>query len=157
MSELRVFAERVRARRSSYPKCTDEQGLVYACEDIVDQELGSPQLQQRQIQEFIFSVCHRENIEPPQIVRSRATHSLASAHLDTWTVCLTQRATTTSVILHELAHLSVGVDSHGVLFRDELVRLVRANISLEHAALLHALFHHVGLEMSPWAASQRRF
>jgi hypothetical protein len=63
------------------------------------------------------------------------------------------KTTTTATVLHEIAHISVGVDSHGVLFRDELIRLARAHISIDYAALLHGVFSTAGLEMSPWAAS----
>lgn len=154
--EIFVYIERARARQSAYPQCSEEQALVYACEDVVDHELGSPVLGGTSLQDFVLSVCHRENIEPPFIRHHRNPAVQASADLDTWTVCMTRRTITTSVIVHELAHFSVGIDSHGVLFRDELIRLLRSNVSLEHAALLHSLFTHVGLEMSPWPASGRR-
>ena len=157
MTELHEYVERVRARRGAYPDCSHEQALVYACEDIVDTELGAPQLNQSELREFVFSISHRENIEPPFIVETHTRRTRASADLDSWTMCVSERIITTSVVLHELAHFAVGIDSHGVLFRDELVRLVRAHVSLEHAALLHALFRHVGLEMSPWDASARRY
>lgn len=155
--EIFIYIERVHARRSAYSQCSEEQALVYACEDVVDYELGSPALAGTSLQDFVLSVCHRENIEPPIIRHHRNPSVHASADLDTWTVCVSRRTITTSVIMHELAHFSVGIDSHGVLFRDELIRLLRSNVSLEHAALLHSLFTHVGLEMSPWSASSRRY
>lgn len=157
MNDLDGFVERARQQRDAYPHCPDEQALVYACEDIVDDVLGSPSLHETDMRSFVFSVCHRENIEPPTLVNGTNAHALASTDVDTWTICIHRRTTTTSVILHELAHLSVGVDSHGVLFRDELVRLARAHVSIEHASLLHTLFRHMALEMSPWQASARRF
>ena len=157
MTDLDHYVQRAHARRDAYPKCPDEQALVYACEDIVDETLGSPLLCDTDLRDFVFSVCHRENIEPPALMRRNNVHALASTDVDTWTICIYRQTTTTSVILHELAHLSVGINSHGVLFRDELVRLSRAHISVEHASLLHTLFCHVALEMSPWQASARRF
>ena len=157
MTELHEYVERVQKRRNAYLRCSDEQALVYACEDIVDIELGTAPLDESQLQEFVFSISHRENIEPPFVVNTHTRRTRASADLDSWTMCVSNRSVTTSVVLHELAHFAVGIDSHGVLFRDELVRLVRAHVSLEHAALLHTLFHQVGLDMSPWAASARRY
>ena len=59
-------------------------------------------------------------------------------------------------ILHEIAHVSIGVESHDIMFRDELIRLTRAHISVEYAALLHGVFTGVGLAMSPWPASTAR-
>jgi hypothetical protein len=90
----------------------------------------------------------------PEIVVGRATRtSLASADIESHTICLRGKVTTAATALHEVAHVIVGADSHGVLFRDELVRLARAHISVEYAALLYGVYQGVGLEMSPWPAS----
>jgi hypothetical protein len=155
-NEVRTYVERVRSRTGAYPGCAPEQALVYACEDVVDSELGSPVLVQHQLTALIEQICWREDIEPPLVTRARAGSFRASADLATWTICFRERVTTASVLLHEMAHLSVGADSHGVLFRDELVRLVRAHVSVQHAAMLHTLFAAVDLEMSPWPASAHR-
>ena len=99
-------------------------------------------------------MCTREDIDLPQIVVGRATRtSLASADIESHTICLRGKATTAATALHEVAHVIVGIDSHGVLFRDELVRLARAHISVEYAAMLYGVYKGVGLEMSPWPAS----
>lgn len=156
MNSIDHFVDLALERRGAYRKCPDEQGLVYACEDTVDDALGSPVLANDAIVGLVTGICWREDLEPPLIRRTRATTTRASADLDTWSICVAGRRTTSSVLVHELAHLSVGVDSHGVLFRDELVRLTRAHISVHHGSLLHTLFTRVGLEMSPWAASAHR-
>jgi hypothetical protein len=153
MTDIDVFVQQVHDRVLVYPKCSYEQGLVYACEDVVDITLGSPVVDPQVTQGFVDSVCHREDIDPPQILRGRSQKVRATADLDSWTICVQERNTTTSVLLHEIAHLSVGVDSHGVLFRDELVRLLRAHVSVEHAALLHSLFLRLSLDIGPWGAS----
>jgi hypothetical protein len=153
MTDIDVFVQQVHDRVLVYPKCSYEQGLVYACEDVVDITLGSPVVDSQVAQGFVDSVCHREDIDPPQILRGRSQKARATADLDSWTICVQERNTTTSVLLHEIAHLSVGVDSHGVLFRDELVRLLRAHASVEHAALLHSLFLRLSLDIGPWGAS----
>jgi hypothetical protein len=153
MTDIDVFVQQVHDRVLVYPKCSYEQGLVYACEDVVDITLGSPVVDPQVAQGFVDSVCHREDIDPPQILRGRSQKVRATADLDSWTICVQERNTTTSVLLHEIAHLSVGVDSHGVLFRDELVRLMRAHASVEHAALLHSLFLRLSLDIGPWGAS----
>jgi hypothetical protein len=153
MTDIDVFVQQVHDRVLVYPKCSYEQGLVYACEDVVDITLGSPVVDTQVAQGIVDSVCHREDIDPPQILRGRSQKVRATADLDSWTICVQERNTTTSVLLHEIAHLSVGVDSHGVLFRDELVRLLRAHASVEHAALLHSLFLRLSLDIGPWGAS----
>jgi hypothetical protein len=153
MTDIDVFVQQVHDRVLVYSKCSYEQGLVYACEDVVDITLGSPVVDPQVAQGFVDSVCHREDIDPPQILRGRSQKVRATADLDSWTICVQERNTTTSVLLHEIAHLSVGVDSHGVLFRDELVRLMRAHASVEHAALLHSLFLRLSLDIGPWGAS----
>jgi hypothetical protein len=153
MTDIDVFVHQVHDRVLVYPKCSHEQGLVYACEDVVDATLGSPTIDAQAARDFVESVCHRQDIEPPEILRGRSKKTRATANFDTWSICVQERNTTTSVLLHEIAHLSVGVDSHGVLFRDELVRLMRAHTSVEHAALLHSLFLRLDLDIGPWGAS----
>lgn len=153
MTDINVFVQQVHDRVLAYPKCSHEQGLVYSCEDVVDATLGSPVIDARVAQDFVESVCHSQDIDPPEVLRGRSQKVRATANVDSWTICVQERNTTTSVLLHEIAHLSVGVDSHGVLFRDELVRLMRAHASVEHAALLHSLFLRLDLDIGPWGAS----
>ncbi len=153
MTDIDVFVQQVHERVLSYPKCSREQGLVYACEDVVDATLGTPLIDARVVHDFVESVCHKQDIDPPEILRGRSQKVRATANVDSSTICVQERNTTSSVLLHEIAHLSVGVDSHGVLFRDELVRLMRAHASVEHAALLHSLFLRLDLDIGPWGAS----
>ena len=154
MSALTTFVQIALARANEYSKCSPEQALTYACEDIVDNELGSRNFSSQHIEQWLQHVCTREDIDTPHVVVGRATKtSLASADIDSHTICLRGKVTTAATALHEIAHVIVGADSHGVLFRDELVRLARAHISVEYAALLYGVSKGVGLEMSPWPAS----
>ena len=154
MSALTTFVQIALARANEYSKCSPEQALTYACEDIVDNELGSCNFSSQHIEQWLQHVCTREDIDMPHVVVGRATKtSLASADIDSHTICLRGKVTTAATALHEIAHVIVGADSHGVLFRDELVRLARAHISVEYAALLYGVYKGVGLEMSPWPAS----
>lgn len=153
MTNIDGFIKQVQNRLLAYPGCSYEQGLVYSCEDIVDRELGSPLIAPKDIQTFVDAVCHKQDIDPPTMNNRRSKKFRASADFDSWTICVHERNTTTSVLLHEIAHLSIGVDSHGVLFRDELVRLMRAHASVDHAAMLHSLFSRLDLEIAPWGAS----
>ena len=154
MSALTAFVQVALARANEYSKCSPEQALTYACEDIVDNELGSRNFSSHHIEQWLQHVCTREDIDMPHVVVGRASRSsLASADIDSHTICLRGKATTAATALHEVAHVIVGIESHGVLFRDELVRLARAHISVEYAAMLYGVYKGVGLEMSPWPAS----
>ena len=154
MSALTTFVQVALARAKEYSKCSPEQALTYACEDIVDNELGSRNFSSHHIEQWLQHVCTREDIDMPHVVVGRASRSsLASADIDSHTICLRGKATTAATALHEVAHVIVGIESHGVLFRDELVRLARAHISVEYAAMLYGVYKGVGLEMSPWPAS----
>lgn len=154
MSDLNTFVQVAIVRANEYQKCSPEQALTYACEDIVDNEIGSRNFSSHHVEQWLQHVCTREDIDMPQVVVGRATRtSLASADIESHTICLRGKVTTAATALHEIAHVIVGADSHGVLFRDEFVRLARAHISLEYAALLYGVYQGVGLEMSPWPAS----
>ena len=154
MSTLTTFVQVALARANEYSKCSPEQALTYSCEDIVDNELGSRNFSSHHIEQWLQHVCTREDIDIPHVVVGRASRSsLASADIDSHTICLRGKATTAATALHEVAHVIVGIESHGVLFRDELVRLARAHISVEYAAMLYGVYKGVGLEMSPWPAS----
>ena len=154
MSALTTFVQVALARANEYSKCSPEQALTYSCEDIVDNELGSRNFSSHHIEQWLQHVCTREDIDIPHVVVGRASRSsLASADIDSHTICLRGKATTAATALHEVAHVIVGIESHGVLFRDELVRLARAHISVEYAAMLYGVYKGVGLEMSPWPAS----
>lgn len=154
MSSLNTFVQAAHTRAQNYSNCSPEQALTYACEDIVDTELGSRNFTSHHIDQWLQHVCTREDIDTPQIVVGRTTRSsLASADIESNTICFRGKVTTAATALHEVAHVIVGADSHGVLFRDELVRLARAHISVDYAAMLHGVYQGVGLEMSPWPAS----
>ena len=64
MTDIDVFVQQVHDRVLAYPKCSHEQGLVYACEDVVDATLGSPVIDTRVAQDFVESVCHHQDIDP---------------------------------------------------------------------------------------------
>lgn len=157
MSNLEEYVQSAQLQAEIYVRCTPEQALTYACEDIVERQLGTRTMESRNTVAWVEQVCQREDLDTPHIIVGRSTKStLASASLDENAICIRGKNTTTATLLHEIAHISVGIDGHGVLFRDELVRLTRAHISVECAALLHALYTGVGLAMSPWPASASR-
>lgn len=150
------LVESARARATGFRGCSAEQALTYACEDVVDGAMPSRAVDLADVAQTIGTVCAAEDLDAPRVEKGRARRAVASADLDAHAICVHRPTVTMLTLLHEIAHLSARADSHGVLFRDELVRLVRAHIGVEHAALLHGLFCACGLEMSPWAASAHR-
>lgn len=157
MSDLADLTATVRSIAAGYERCDAEQALVYACEDVVDRQLGSRTIATGDVEAWVAQVSDHEDLDPPDVVRARrSTRTRASAHVDTRTVCIRGALTTVSTVVHELTHISCGAESHRELFRDELVRLTRAHVSVDHAALLHALFTAVGLAVAPWPASASR-
>lgn len=157
MSELATLLQHVHQRSSEYTGCTAEQALTYVCEDIVETEYGSREISSDDYHEWLLAVCDREDLDMPAVQVTRTSQTIAaSASLDSHSICVRGRRTTTATLLHEVAHLSCGAHSHGIVFRDEFVRLVRSHVSVSYAALLHTLFVSAGLEMSPWQASTSR-
>jgi len=154
MSNIEQFVQLANDRLAFYPRCSHEQACVYATEDIVEDELGSRIFASKDLEPWLQQVCTREDIDTPHIIVARVTKtSVASALTDVNAICIRGKNTSVATVLHEVAHIVVSVDSHGVLFRDELVRLCRAHISVEYAAMLHSVYSGLGLTMSPWPAS----
>jgi hypothetical protein len=157
MTSLQPFIEAAHLRAGEYSRCTPEQALVYACEDVVENELGSREFLSAEAESILEEICHAEDIEIPRVLIARKSSSArALTYIDENVICVRGKSTTMATLLHELAHAVVGAESHGVLFRDELARLTRAHISISYAALLHSVYSGVGLEMSPWPATASR-
>ncbi len=157
MTSLLPFIEAAHLRAGEYSRCTPEQALVYACEDVVEKELGSRELPSAEAEGILEKICHAEDIEIPRVLIARkSTSARALTYIDENVICVRGKSTTMATLLHELAHAVVGAESHGVLFRDELARLTRTHISISYAALLHSVYSGVGLEMSPWPATASR-
>ena len=154
MTHISEYAVQAIALSAKYSKASPETALTYACEAIAEQEIGVRDLKSTDIDAWVEAISHREDIDVPNIVVMRKSPSiLATAHSDIHTICIRGAHTNQVTVLHEIAHLSIGIPAPGVLFRDELVRLTRAHISVEFASFLYSLYQSTGLEMSPWPAS----
>lgn len=154
MTHISEYATQAIALSANYLRATPETALTYACEAIAEQEIGVKDLKSTDIDAWVEEISHREDIDVPSIVVTRKSqHILATAHSEIHTICIRGANTNQVTVLHEIAHLIVGVSTHGVVFRDELVRLTRAHISVEFASFLYSLYQSTGLEMSPWPAS----
>lgn len=158
MTNIQHLIAQARQGASQFPRATPEQALTYSCEHLADNELGIRVMSREEVQPWIENVCHTEDFDVPDMLfgRKRAT-ALGVSYVDEHAMCLFGREIRQSTVLHELAHLSVKAHGHGVLFRNELIRLTRSHLSLEYAALLHSLFVGCNLEAAPWGASARRY
>lgn len=155
--ELGELVERARALASQYPRGSREQTLTYACEHLADELVGARELTAHDARQLMERICHAEDLDVPRLEFARKrTTAQAATFVDDNAICIFGRRTTLSTLLHEIAHTAVRIDGHGVLFRDELVRLTRVHLSVEYAALLHSLFVALGLDAAPWPASAHR-
>lgn len=158
MSDINQLILRVQREAHNFTRATTEQALTYACENVADDVLNIRVMTRNEIQPWVDNVCHAEDLDVPDLeFRRKRPTSLAVTFIDQHSVCLYGREIRQSTILHELSHLSTKAENHGVLFRNELVRLTRAHLSLDYAALLHALFKGCNLEIGPWGASARQY
>ncbi len=154
MTHISEYAAQAIALSANYSKAAPETALTYACEAVAESEIAVKDLKSADIDSWVEAISHREDIDVPNIVVTRKSPSvLATAHSEFHTICIRGAHTNQVTVLHEIAHLVIGVPTHGVLFRDELVRLTRAHISVEFASFLYSLYQSTGLEMSPWPAS----
>lgn len=155
--ELSELVERARTLALGYARSSHDQALTYACELIADEYIGTHELGAIEARQLLERICHAEDLDVPRLefARKRVT-ALAATVVEDNTICVFGRHTTLSTLLHEIAHTSVRTHDHGVLFRDELVRLTRAHLSVEYAALLHSLFVGLGFDAAPWPASAHR-
>lgn len=157
MTHLSDFIAEAIQLSSRYPGCSPEQALVYSCEDIVDREIGSQIVQSQAVQQWVITVCTAEDLDPPLILVQRATpRTLASASPETNTICIRGRTTTHATLLHEISHVAASAHQHDQHFRDQLIRLTRSHISVQYAAMLHALYDGVGLPVAPFTSSIRQ-
>lgn len=158
MTDIHHLVARAREGAEHFPRASREQALTYSCEQTADDILGVRIMSVSETEPWIETVCHTEDLDIPQLQfgRKRPT-SLGASFIEEHAMCLFGREIRQSTVLHELAHLSVKANGHGVLFRNELVRLTRAHLSVDYAALLHSLFIGCSLEAAPWAASARRY
>jgi hypothetical protein len=158
LTNIHSLIARAREGATRFPRATQEQALTYSCEQLADDILEVRIMVREEIQPWIEAVCHTEDLDIPDMIFGRKRpNSLGVSYVEDHAMCLFGREIRQSTVLHELAHLSVKAENHGVLFRDELVRLTRAHLSVDYAALLHSLFVGCNLEAAPWGASARQY
>lgn len=152
MTDTASMARLVRARAADYRGCGAEQALVYAAEDETDRMLGARIVAAGEVDALVEAICEAEDLESPVITRGSRGRFLAAIDREAREMHLQPGDVLLSTLVHEITHLSSGADDHGPSFRDELVRLMRRHVSVEHAALLHTHLVVVGLDLAPWRA-----
>ena len=150
MTTVSELAANAREYAEHYTGCSTEQSMTYACEDVVADALGARLINEGSVAQWLDEVCNDEDVDTPLVVvNNRSQRTAASVDIRANVMCI-KRATTTAVLLHEIAHVATGSQVHGQVFRSALVRLWRRHLSVEHAALLHQLFTEVELSVDPW-------
>lgn len=153
MTHISELATRAQRTADLFPKYPREQALVYACEEVAERECPARLLSPTEAEAVIGQICLAEDIDAPFVeFGGRRSGCIAWTLHDARTVGFKGRSTTMHSVVHEIAHLITGHDLHDAAFRHELVRLARAHLGIEYAALLHALFGRMGLQQSPWDA-----
>jgi hypothetical protein len=95
VTSLQDFIDAAHIRAGEYKRGTAEQALVYACEDVVEQELGSRDIPSSEAASILEEICHAEDIEVPRILVARkAKSSLALTYIDENVICVRGKKTT---------------------------------------------------------------
>ena len=147
MNDLTGHVTAVRGRAHAYRGCSHDQALVYAVEDEVDDALGVRELSPSQVREVVATVCEVEDVDEPRLRFDSRGAVVGSADLVDRVVRIRAGGIALSTVVHEIAHVTSGAENHGREFRDELVRLTRAHVSVAHAAMLRTLLEAVGLDV----------
>ena len=153
MTSISQFIEDAKLAAGNYQRCDHESALCYAVEGVVETAHGWKRLSKPELALFVDAVCDTEGIDSPEISHLRRTGSvIASADIEYHSIEFRGSTVHVGSVLHEITHLTAGASGHGIVFRNEFLRLVRRHSSVEHAAFLHAVMHGVGLEVAPWQA-----
>jgi hypothetical protein len=138
------LTERARARARAFSGMPEHQSLTYGVESVVDDVLPSRRWSVGDAQRLVNDACLSLGLDTPEVVRARIKRAGACADLNGYRIVLSG-PTTSLVLAHELAHLTCGERGHSEEWRTEYVRFARRIVSVEHGALLHALYARVGL------------
>lgn len=122
----------------------DHQRNTYAAESLVERALPLVKHDVMTNRRFIYDICVEEDFDFPEVIEWEVEGFDASASRKNYRIVLGGPATSMTAC-HELAHCVVDEPGHGPVWRAMYVHLVRKHVSIEHAALLWALFNRVDL------------
>lgn len=145
MSHILEYVETVKAGVKAYGRMPEHQALVYSTENLVECAFPLPRLTINDARDFIESVCDLEDIDAPRVETPLYLNKRFSA-------CASKKdyfiavngAVSTLTLCHELAHCLTD-DGHGEEWRTKFVHLARTHVSVEHGALLYALYTRLNL------------
>ena len=141
------YVEAARNRARSYRRCSAEQALTYACEDIASRHVPLRTMNSAELTDFIGHVCILEDVDVPRVLFGTRQRSCSAwADRSTHTIAISRRTASVDLVLHELSHLLSRSDGHDRDFRLTLVRLARTHAGIQYAALLQSLFTGTGLD-----------
>ena len=141
--------EAVRGARR-FARCSHEQALVYACEDVAQRHEPLRVLTRADTVGFVANVCLEEDFDIPHVeFGRRRVRCTAWADHTTHTVWFGSARPSVGVVLHELSHLVARGDGHDSEFRFTILRLMRRHAGIQHAGLLRSLFIGTGLDNDP--------
>ncbi len=145
MTHIIEYVETAKAGAKAYKRMPEHQALVYSAESLVSQAFPLPLLTFEESQAFIESVCDIEDIDAPSVVRPEymSARVLACASDIGYFIALKRRVSTLT-LCHELAHC-LTKDGHGEQWRTKFIHLARTHVSVEHGALLYALYTRLNL------------
>lgn len=145
MTHIIEYVESAKAGAKAYKRMPEHQALVYSAESLVSQAFPLPLLTLDESRAFIESVCDIEDIDAPSVERPEymSARVLACASDLGYFIAL-KRPVSTLTLCHELAHCLTN-DGHGEQWRTKFVHLARTHVSVEHGALLHALYTRLNL------------
>ncbi len=145
MSHILEYVEQAKAGVKLYGRMPEHQALVYSAEVLVASEFPSPRLNLDEARAFIEYVCDIEDIDAPRVERPvyLSSRFSACASRNDYFIAVNGDVTTLT-LCHELAHCLTS-DGHGEEWRTVFVRLARTHVSVEHGALLYALYNRLNL------------
>lgn len=153
MTHISEYAQQVRRASGLFRSAMPEhQRLVYAVETVVAGVIPCPAVSVTEARSFIHDVCMEMDLDVPDVVVSRIRGGFtACASHDNHAIVLSSQSTNRLILCHELAHLiCMKGEGHHEEWRTTFVSLARRFISVEHGALLHALYNRCDLPTS-WA------
>lgn len=152
MTHISELVTAARSGAARYRGCSQEQALVYSCEDIAHLHQPTRVLTKPQVTALVADICTDEDVDIPLVeFGRRRARCTASFEPVTRTVTFHGPAPFLADVIHETAHVVSGTGNHDAEFRSALVRMSRRWAGVEHASLLHHLLAGVGLQMDPWS------
>lgn len=150
MTHISELVQEVMRQSRRYPRCSREQALVYACEDVAARHAPLRVLSRAEAVEFVAHVCTEEWVDVPHLEFGRhRTRCTGWADRSTHTIGIHTSRPGVGLLLHEISHLVSRADNHDAEFRLVLLRLARRHAGIQHAGLLRSLFAGSGLDTDP--------